>query len=99
MFKKILLNFVLFGTVYVVPLYLFNLYQNDYRFIDFRQNAIFLVLFFGSAFLIYLNNKYRKQEIKYKWIWLIFEIVGLLGLCYSGFVLALLFAFRNCCGF
>ena len=54
-------------------------------------------LFSGAILLIYLNNKYRKQAKNYKWIWIIFEIIGFLGLCYSGFVLFVLFGLRNCC--
>ena len=99
MIKKIVLNIVLLFTTYMVPLYIFRHYEDDYRNIDLRQYTVFTALFVGSVLLIYLNNKYRKQVVKYKWLWVIFIIVGILGLSYSGFVLSLLFLFRDCCGF
>lgn len=99
MIKKIVFNIVLLFSTYVVPLFIFNRYQDDYRNIDLRQNTVFIVLFIGAILLIYLNNKYRKQDSDHKWLWIIFAIIGILGLCYSGFILALLFLFRNCCGF
>lgn len=99
MTKKIILNIVLLFTTYVLPLYVFYEYQNNYSNVKIRQNIIFLSLLFGSILLIYLNNKHRKQVIKYKFLWISFEIVGVLGFCYSLSVLWLLFMFRNCCGF
>ncbi len=98
MYKKIILNLVLLVTTYVVPLFVLYNNHNNYGDIVFRiQNTVFIVFFLGSAFLTYLNNKYRKHAKDHKWLWTIFEIIGILGLCCSGFILWLLFSFRNCC--
>ena len=97
--KKIILNIILLVGTYLLPLYVFHRYQNDYNNTELRQNILFIVLFLGSALVTYLNNKYRKQDTDYKWIWVIFEILGVLGLLYSGVVLYLLFSFRNGIGF
>lgn len=99
MIKKIVLNIVLLFTTYIVPLYIFYQNQNEYRNIDFRQNTVFIILFLGSVLIIYFDDKYRKQLASNKWTWMIFEVIGILGLLYSAFVLSILFMFRHCCGF
>jgi hypothetical protein len=57
------------------------------------------VILFGAALIIYLNNKYRKQEIKHKWVWIVFGIIGILGLIYSGLILVMIYLLKDCCGF
>jgi len=99
MSKKIILNIVFLLTTCVVPLYLLYTFQDSAIKIGKIQTPALLVFFLGSALLTYLNNKYRKQEKKYKWLWIIFEIIGILGLCYSGFIFLLLLLYKDCCGF
>ena len=99
MIKKIVLNIVLLLTTYVVPLYLLYTFQDSAIRIGKIQIPALLVLFFGSVLLTYLTNKHRKQAVKHKWLWIIFEIIGVVGVCYSGFILSLLFLLRHCCGF
>ncbi len=95
MIKKIVFNIFLVLTTYVVPLFLLHQYRNDYRNIDFRQNIIFSVLFLGSSFIFYLNNTYIKEKVHYKWFWVSFKILGVLGLLVSVSVLLLLFSTQN----
>lgn len=95
MAKKIFVNIILLFTTYVVPLYIFRYYQDEYRNVNLRQYTVFTVLFFGSILVTYLNNKYRKLDVKNKWLWILFELIGIVGLCYSVFVLFLLFSLRN----
>lgn len=99
MIKKIVLNIVLLFAAYVVPLYLLYAFQDNAIKIDKIQIPALLVLFIGSVLLTYLNYQHRKQAVKHKWLWVIFAVIGILGLCYSGFVLSLLFLFKDCCGF
>lgn len=63
------------------------------------QVPLLFVIFIGSSLLIYLNYKNKKKSLGHKFSWLIFIVIGIIGLLYSGFVLSLLFALRNCCGF
>ncbi len=99
MVKKIFLNIFLLLTVYVLPFYLLYHYQDSGIKVGKGQVPLLVVLLFGSFLLIYLHNEHGKQSAKPKWLWIFFEIIGILGLCYSAFVLALLFVFRDCCGF
>lgn len=95
MIKKIVLNIILLSTTYIIPLYLLYTSQDSAIKIGKIQTPALLVLFLGSVLLTYINNKYRKQAVNHKWLWLIFMIIGILGLCYSGFILFLLFLYNN----
>ena len=90
--SKIILNLVLLIVTYFLPLYFLYLQQE----VDIFIGVIgFSFLFFGAVFLTYINNKYRKQAVNHKWLWLVFMVIGILGLCYSGFILFLLFLYSN----
>lgn len=78
-----------------MPLYILHQYQNDWRNIYIIQNYVLSVIFIGSIFLIYLNNKYRIKVLIYRWLWVVFMIIGMIGLCYSGFILFLIYSTRN----
>lgn len=93
------LNIILLIIAYIIPLYVLYLYQNDWRNIYTIQNIVFVILFVGSALIIYLNNQYRKQFQIHKWFWVISEIIGIVVLLGSGFVLFLIFSLRNGIGF
>ena len=94
--KNILNTLLLFVTL-LLPLYLMNLYQNSVN-IESIQIFLHIVMFLGSILLMYLNNKYRKQLKRNIW-YTIFQIIGFFGLLFSGFVLFLLYSFRNGIGF
>ncbi|KKQ02893.1 MAG: hypothetical protein US12_C0024G0001 [Parcubacteria group bacterium GW2011_GWA2_36_24] len=93
--KKIILNIILLFAIYIMPLYILHQYQNDWRNIYIIQNYVLSVIFIGSIFLIYLNNKYRIKVLIYRWLWVVFMIIGMIGLCYSGFILFLIYSTRN----
>ena len=95
MSKKIIFNFALVLVVGVIPYYVLYVSQDNIITMEKIQAPLLAILFLGSAFLIYLNNKYRKQDLRHKWLWIFFMIVGILGLGYSGFVLYILFATNN----
>ena len=97
--KKIILNVVLLFTTYVVPVYFLYSFQKDIIKMEKIQIPTLLVLFIGSALLIYLNNTYRRKALDHKLLWIIFIVIGIAGLCYSSFILLVLFLLRNCCGF
>lgn len=97
--KKVTINIILLIATYFVPLYIFNQHQNDYNNVDLRQYSVHIVLFIGAAILTYLNHKNRKQALEKKWIWTIFEIIGILGVLYAGGILLILFSFRHGIGF
>lgn len=94
-FKKIIVNILLLCLACFLPLYILHSYNYDSRIIESIQVRILIIVFIGAGLLFYLNHKYRKQALTKKWIWLIFEIVGIVGLCYSGFILWLIFVFRH----
>lgn len=98
MYKKIVLNIVLLSMFCVLPFYLLYISQDSTIKMEKVQIPMLLILFLGSLALTYINNKHRKGHSK-KMLWIIFEILGIIGLCYSSFILILLYLFRNCCGF
>ena len=97
--QKALTNILLLVLTYVVPLSIFSQYQNDYKNIDLIQRVAFTILLFGSVILVYLNENNRKQAENTKWLWVLFEILGILGTIYSTTILLLIFMFRNGIGF
>ncbi len=99
MIKKIIFNTIILFAAYFVPLYFMGLYEYSVIITKSIQNNVHFAILLGSILIIYLNNKYRKQEIHHKWVWVMFEIIGILGLLYSGFVLLLIFLLKDCCGF
>ncbi len=94
MIKKINLNIFLILSTYILPTYFLYTQQEVNTAIE---SIRLIALFIGAILLIYLNNRFRKQDSSHKWLWIFFEIIGILGLIYSGFVLFLLFELRNCC--
>jgi len=97
--RNLVLNIMLLVFAYIIPILIFQQYQNDFRNIDLIQKVVFAVMLFGSVLMIYLNNKNRIKAENLKWLWLVFEIVGIIGTVYSVLVLYLIFAFRHGIGF
>jgi predicted ferric reductase len=97
--KNSVINILLLILTYILPICVLKYYQDDYRNIDLIQKSVFLVLLCGSLLLVYINNKNRIQIKNLKWLWLAFEILGILGTIYSLIVLGLIFAFRRGIGF
>lgn len=97
--KKITLNILLLIATYLVPYYLLSIYQIDTLKMQSVQKPLLLLTFIGAAILTYLNHKYRKQALEKKWIWTVFEIIGILGVLYAGGILLILFSFRHGIGF
>ena len=87
---------MLLVSIYFLPFYILYLQKE----VTISMEAIGLIfLFVGSAILTYLNYKYIKRGLNHKWLWCIFQIIGILGLLYSIVFLSLLYSLRNCCGF
>ena len=99
MIKRFALNLILICATFVLPWYF--LYQNQKDILKMKsiQVPILTIIFLGAGVLTILNHKYRKQALENKWIWLVFELIGIAGLCYSGFILWLLYSFRHGIGF
>jgi hypothetical protein len=94
MVKKISINLVLLLTYFVSWVFFWK--SNTTTTSQwFGMTIIFLI----SSILIYLNNKFRKEEKEHKWIWLFFMLSGITVLSYSSVILCLLFAFRHGVGF
>ncbi len=97
--NKIIINTTLLIFTYVLPLYIFSKYQDDYLHIDSIQKWVFVILFFGSTLITYLNHKNQVQVEKFKTLWVSLQILGVLGIIYSVTALYLIFAFRKGIGF
>ena len=97
--KKIVLNFLILILTFFLPLYFQHLHQENLGNFRLTQDVVMFVVFIGAGLLTYINYKFRKQALGKKWIWLIFEIVGIIGLIYSAGILWLLYEFRNGIGF
>lgn len=97
--QKILLSsFLIIGT-YLVPLYILNVNQNNYYNIEIIQKFVFYVVFFGAVTLTYLSYKNISTTKDLKWLWVLFGIIGILGVTYSAIILYLIYAFRRGIGF
>ena len=99
MIKKIGLNILILVVFLFAPLFYQFLHENDISFIKSNQGLIHVMLFAGSILLTFLNHKFRKQALEKKWVWVIFEIFGIIGLIYSAGILWLLFEVRHGIGF
>ena len=99
--KRNSVNILVILLGFFLPLSLFYKAQYDVNLVQSIQVPVHLILFAGSFLLTYINQKNRKQSPKgkWKWWWLTFEIIGVLGLCYSSFILTLLYLFRHGVGF
>ena len=97
--KNLIINIALLLLTGVVPLYIFVQYQNNYINIDLIQKGAFTVVLCGSILLAYLNNKNRMQLQSLKWLWILFEVLGVMGIIYSLTILGLIFMFRRGIGF
>ena len=93
--RKFVINVFLLIVTIGLPLSIFDKYQEDSRIIVSIQVSVFLLVFIGSALLTYLNNKNRKEDKEHKGWWIAFQTFGIFGICYSGYVLTLLYLFRN----
>lgn len=97
--RKIVLNISILFFAYLIPFYLLFLYKDSSILVGRIQIPLHILMFIGSILLVYLNYKNKKQEPSSKWYWIFFQTIGIIGSCYSLFILYLLFAFDAiCCG-
>lgn len=89
--KKNILSIGLIIFTYVLPEIYSYQHQNDAGFYD-MQFLPLKVLLTGSLVLAYINWKKQKD---YKISSLIFKIIGILGIIYSGGILFLLYSMSN----
>lgn len=96
--NNLILNITLLVLTCIVPIYVFQSYQNDIN-IDLIQKVVFTILLCGSLLLTYINNKNRAQMQNLKWLWILFEILGIIGIVYSLIIIWLIFTFSRGIGF
>lgn len=92
--KKQNLSLVLIFFTYLLPIYF--LYSNKENSISQNVQIILLIMFFAGSILVSCLN--WKKEGSKTWN-LVFKYLGIAGFLYSGYVLVMLYLFRNCCGF
>ena len=95
MLKKISLNVILLITTYLIPYSLLSFYQTDTLKMQSIQTYLLAIIFIGAAVHFYLNHKFRRQALNKKWVWVIFEILGIVGVIFSSGILFLIYSFRN----
>ena len=93
--KNLTINIALLVLVVVFPLYIFRQYQNDSIHIELIQKIVFTVLLCGSVLITFINNRNRVRMRDSKWLWVIFEAMGVMGIIYSLVVFYLIFALQN----
>ncbi|MBP6884489.1 MAG: hypothetical protein KBC17_01530 [Candidatus Pacebacteria bacterium] len=98
-FRKLTVNILVIVCFIISPLYWLRINQSDIRIVESIQHEILVLVLLGGLVLTYLNHKNRKQAETKKWVWTLFEIVGILGILYGGGILLILYIFRDCCGF
>ena len=85
--KFFILNCLLILITYVLPLWYLNKYQGK------NQYLPLLVVLIGGIILMFNQNRYHKNELKY--YILIFKIIGVLGVLYSLIVISLIKSLKN----
>lgn len=97
--NKKLLNVLLFLITIALPVLLPRVihFNSKIETIVFFSTTILILL--GSTCLVIVNEKNRRMIKKDAWLWVAFEVIGVLGFCYSASMLFLVYALRNCCGF
>jgi len=93
--QKFWLNLLLILIGYIVPIIVLRANSNNYQNIYTIQLTALLIILAMGIFITYINNKNRKKYIEAKVLFIIFEIVGILGILYSMLLLYLIFAFRH----
>ena len=96
--KSTILNVFIVFVAYLAPLYYLYTNQEAKNILEV-QKFVFIVMFVGSLFLSYINYVNMKELRMSKPAALVFEIIGLAGVLYSGTVLYLVFVFRHGIGF
>lgn len=96
--RKNIINFVLLIAL-GIPLAIFRRYQYGYQDIQTIHLVLFSILGFLSALLVYLNMRNLILFSSYRWMWIPFLIIGIIGLVFSFFVIFLLVGFRHGIGF
>jgi len=92
------LNIILVSISFSLFWFLYTIQNDLIRMKDLQMPLLFGILI-SSFFLAWINHKNQKNAVSHRWWWILFEIVGIVGLLYSGFILTILLMFRNCCGF
>ena len=64
-----------------------------------NKNIITAGILLVSLVVIYFSRRQRKGNRKNKSLWLLLEILGILGLIYSASLLIIIGSFKGCCGF
>ncbi len=95
MFKKFSVNLSVIMVTYLIPLFILYTTQNDYKNIYPRQNLMFSILLGGSLILSYLNYNYFRNNNSYRWLYIIFLFLGILGLIFSAFALFMIYASKG----
>ena len=96
MLKRIILNLFVILCGFILPWYILGI--NPDR-VEKIQNYILAIVFVSSVVLTYLNYINLKNKIKGKLAWIIFELVGIMGLIGSGMLLLVIYEFNHGGGF
>lgn len=97
--NRIILNLVLLFATFVLPVYFLYANQESIILMKKIQVPLLLTLFVGSLLLFFANYKFKKEIPEQKILWIVFEMIGAGGFLYSGFLLLLLYSFRDGIGF
>jgi len=97
--KRLTINIAVLILICLMPLYILKVYRDNSTDIILFQKWVFATLLCGSIFLAYYNNRIKRTAEGKKWMWVVFEILGILGILYSVFALGLMFLFRHGIGF
>ena len=93
--QKIMASVILIIGAYVVPLFILNQSQNNSLQLEKIQLGVFAIFFLGAIALTYLNYKNLSVEKSNRLVWFIFEVIGILGILYSGFALCIIYGFSH----
>lgn len=93
--QKIAINIVIIIIGYITPILIIRAGTGDFRKIYTVQFIGFLAILVTGGIISYLNERNRKLYTENKILFIIFEILGALGVLYALSVLYLIFAFRN----
>jgi hypothetical protein len=97
--QKILgFNIIIVFLCYLLPYYLLN-GEVGFRNQEIVQWGSFLTILIGSIILTFINNKFIKEFFNERLLFIIFKLIGIIGIIYSVGVIFILFYYRDGIGF
>jgi hypothetical protein len=93
--QEVIMNVLAIIIGYILPIVVLRGSVNNIDHVYAIQLVVLFIILVTGLFLIYRNNKNRRKYVDEKIWFIIFEVLGILGIFYTLIPFYLIFAFRN----